>query len=464
MPGALDGAISKVCDGAIGDFSSTIGPVDASTSRLLSRLERRIKETSEAVAAAVAADAEAFGPIRDPALPGELRELARFFWVTFVSSVRAGQPPTAEQLRPVRERAAQRAREMVPLPALVRAYVIGMRAMLATILEESRQLDHSGAAAIDLISLLADYHIITMSAMVDAYDETVQGERADRDAERLELLDELLGQGAVLTPELARRVEGLNVLGEREQVVALAKVTAPDNADPGNLRRRWAMEHIARATGRAPIRALLVMRGQELVAVLDHSGDRSAAVILQAAQKMLSAHHGVDLVAGIGTPFADVRDLSRSYAAARRALRHTSASRPILADLQEISLFEDLAVSAGEAAGDLIPEQTLAALDDPVLRLTLATFVEANLSVAETARNLVLHENSVRYRLRKIADLTGRDPRNITDLLELIAASRVIATTQRDGGPSSAHAAPSRVSRDPGARLRSSERPGNQQP
>ena len=65
----------------------------------------------------------AFGPIRDPALPGELRELARYFWVTFIAMVRAGQPPTADQFGLVRDRAAQRAREMVPLPALVRAYV-----------------------------------------------------------------------------------------------------------------------------------------------------------------------------------------------------------------------------------------------------------------------------------------------------------------------------------------------------
>ena len=461
MLAVLDGGISNVGRGALVDLSSTIGPVDASTRRLVCRLERRIKETSEAVAAAVAADADAFGPIRDPALRDELRDLARFFWVTFVASVRAGQPPTAEQLGPVRERAAQRAREMVPLPALVRAYVIGMRAMLATILEESRQLDHSGAAAIDLISQLADYHIITMSAMVEAYDETVQGERADRDAERLELLDELLGQGAVLTPELARRVGGLDVLGEREQVVALAKVTASNSADPGNLSRRWAMEHIVRATGRTPSRVLVVMRGQELVAVLDHSGDRSAAVILEAAQKKLSAHYDVDLVAGIGTPFTDVRDLSRSYAAARRALRHTSASRPILTDPQEISLFEDLAVSAGEAAGDLIPAQTIAALEEPALRQTLAAFVAANLSVAEAARSLVLHENSVRYRLRKIAELTGRDPRNITDLLELIAASRVIATTHHDGGLPRGYEAARRASHDPGARQPLSQRSGN---
>jgi sugar diacid utilization regulator len=168
--------------------------------------------------------------------------------------------------------------------------------------------------------------------------------------------------------------------------------------------------------------------------VLDHSGGNSTVAILQTTRKELLVRQGATLTAGIGTPFADGRDLSRSYVAAHRALRHTGADRPILTDPQDISLFEDLAVSAGVAAGDLIPARTLAALEAPALRQTLAAFVAANLSVAEAARKLVLHENSVRYRLQKIAQLTGRDPRNITDLLELIAASRIIATTPHDSG------------------------------
>ena len=232
---------------------------------------------------------------------------------------------------------------------------------------------------------------------------------------------------------LARRVAGLDILGDRDQVVALVKVTAPHSADPGNLARRWAIEHIVRGAGRAPGHVLVITRAQDVAAVLDYSGDKSALTILQAARKSLLAQRGATLMAGIGPPFAEARDLSRSYSAARRALRHTSASRPILTDPHDISLFEDLAVSAEGAASDLILAPTSAALEDPALMLTLTTFVATNLSVAETARKLVLRQNSVRYRLGKIAELTGRDPRNITDLLELVAASRVIATTRHDG-------------------------------
>jgi sugar diacid utilization regulator len=39
--------------------------------------------------------------------------------------------------------------------------------------------------------------------------------------------------------------------------------------------------------------------------------------------------------------------------------------------------------------------------------------------------------NAMRYRLGRVAKLTGRDPRGLTDLLGLITASRLIAG--RDG-------------------------------
>jgi len=50
------------------------------------------------------------------------------------------------------------------------------------------------------------------------------------------------------------------------------------------------------------------------------------------------------------------------------------------------------------------------ALGDPTVRETLQVFVEADLNVAATAKALSLHPNSLRYRLGRITELTGRDP------------------------------------------------------
>jgi hypothetical protein len=44
----------------------------------------------------------------------------------------------------------------------------------------------------------------------------------------------------------------------------------------------------------------------------------------------------------------------------------------------------------------------------------------------------------LRYRLGRIAEQSGRDPRRLADLLELITASRLLAGHDGDdGGPSS---------------------------
>jgi carbohydrate diacid regulator len=45
----------------------------------------------------------------------------------------------------------------------------------------------------------------------------------------------------------------------------------------------------------------------------------------------------------------------------------------------------------------------------------------------DAARALHVHPNTLRRRLRRIAERTGRDPFVLADLFELTAAARVIA-------------------------------------
>jgi DNA-binding PucR family transcriptional regulator len=79
------------------------------------------------------------------------------------------------------------------------------------------------------------------------------------------------------------------------------------------------------------------------------------------------------------------------------------------------------------AADDLLPERALAgddaaiarlldaiyvplAAEDPALLETLSCYLERAGSLEGAARDLFVHPNTIRYRLRRIADITGYTP------------------------------------------------------
>lgn len=62
-------------------------------------------------------------------------------------------------------------------------------------------------------------------------------------------------------------------------------------------------------------------------------------------------------------------------------------------------------------------------LDDPELIETLEGFLAANLNLTQTAEHLKVHRNTVIYRLDKITEKLGRDPRSFEDAVELYVGS-----------------------------------------
>jgi DNA-binding PucR family transcriptional regulator len=57
-----------------------------------------------------------------------------------------------------------------------------------------------------------------------------------------------------------------------------------------------------------------------------------------------------------------------------------------------------------------------------VLIATIRTFAEADLNVRVTAEKLQVHPNTVQYRLGRIEERTGRNPRHIADLRDMLVA------------------------------------------
>jgi sugar diacid utilization regulator len=67
-----------------------------------------------------------------------------------------------------------------------------------------------------------------------------------------------------------------------------------------------------------------------------------------------------------------------------------------------------------------------------VLTKTIRAFAGADLNLRVADERLQVHPNTAHYRLRRIEERTGRNPRHIADLLDLL-----VAIALDDAGPAS---------------------------
>ena len=56
---------------------------------------------------------------------------------------------------------------------------------------------------------------------------------------------------------------------------------------------------------------------------------------------------------------------------------------------------------------------------------TLRAYIDADFSITRAAREMHLHSNTLLYRLKRVRELTGRDPRNARDVVFLALSLRL---------------------------------------
>ena len=123
------------------------------------------------------------------------------------------------------------------------------------------------------------------------------------------------------------------------------------------------------------------------------------------------------------------------------------------------------AARAGVAA---VTPSAIAALDTDVMRPladagpalteTLDAYLDSGGAIEACARKLFVHPNTVRYRLKRIADFTGRDPTTPRDAYVLRVAATVGRLSYQANNPSTSYDACSAGHSRPGGTGRSTHR------
>lgn len=183
---------------------------------------------------------------------------------------------------------------------------------------------------------------------------------------------------------------------------------------------------LRRSARRAASDALVGIQGDRLVVVLGGEGN------LRGQAEALMPRFGPGPVV-IGPQVRDLADASRSARAALAGLRAVaawpSAPRPVLAD--EL-LPERVLIGDGDARRTLLADvyQPLVKAGSALLE-TLSAYLNEGRSLEATARLLYVHPNTVRYRLRRVATVTGWDPTDAREgfVLQIAVAAGRLAET-----------------------------------
>jgi DNA-binding PucR family transcriptional regulator len=200
------------------------------------------------------------------------------------------------------------------------------------------------------------------------------------------------------------------------------------------------VDDIRRAARAHRLDVLTGVQGDRLVAILGGLTDPVRAT------RHLVAQFGPGPVV-IGPVVADLLGAGESAAAAvagqRAAAAWPDAPRPVLAD----DLLPERALSGDELARTRLVQDVYEPLlsTGTALVETLAAYLEQTSSLEATARVLFVHPNTVRYRLRRVSEVTGytpSDPRHAFTLRLALTLGRLA------GAPSEASASADRVGPD----------------
>ena len=130
---------------------------------------------------------------------------------------------------------------------------------------------------------------------------------------------------------------------------------------------------------------------------------------------------GVKVRIGVGGTVRHFEEIASSYRQANTALRmsgifNSGGEVHTYREFVLVKMLEDLPeAKLGEYLSILLDGEAKELLKDEDMVNTAEEFLENNLNVSETARNLYMHRNTLMYRLDKIERVMGLNLRNFSD-------------------------------------------------
>ena len=235
-----------------------------------------------------------------------------------------------------------------------------------------------------------------------------------------DLVDSILA-GEVSAAELRRKAAAFGLEGEQPMAFAMLR--------PAQRGTRALTELSDRLSEAAPC----VVRDGGVAVLLEAADDEQARRRATALLDESGAGAG-----GVGRVRRDPAELRRSYDEALYACEARPPNgHPVMATFRDLGSIQLLLSLQDERGVELYCDSLLGPLVEhdeahgSALLESLRAYIEANGRWAEAAAQLKVHRHTLRYRMRKISELTGRDLGDAGDRLELWLALRAHQLRER---------------------------------
>jgi hypothetical protein len=342
----------------------------------------------------------------------------------------------------VRRHAEWRVRHPVPLAASLHAYSLAHKAY-GGITREVLARHAKREEALDSMAMLSDFWIeffdYAGAVLAEAYVVEEGQSVAQNTLAYVGLIDELL-RGVEPRDAEGQRLRTLcGIRSGAPMAVVVARPFRSGNGKEIDLEvaLRTLVRLIHQVLPSAVFGKLVNIRSGEVTAILCSDRDTSRGFLRAIRQHGFGRRAADGLAAGVGASLdtVDIERLPKSLEEAQLALGFTSPARP-LGHFADIDLPQLLIQRADAITLRLIPEgmrhlTSAGGEQSAELLRTIRAFAECSLNVKQTARSLGIHTNTVYFRLNRIKQLTGIDPRTFSGVSLLLTALRLLETHAR---------------------------------
>lgn len=230
----------------------------------------------------------------------------------------------------------------------------------------------------------------------------------------------------LLLGDIYNRAKKLHIEIQKPRVVLLLEIPAG--------KENYAMEFLKSMFSAQSGDYVTAVDENTLIVIKQVEAKDSYAEVVEVAETtvaMMNTEAMINVRVAYGTIVEELKDVSKSYKEAKMALdvgKIFYAEKTVTAysTLGIGRLIYQLPINLcemfiEEIFGGKVPEE----LDEETLT-TINTFLENNLNVSETSRQLYVHRNTLLYRLEKLEKYTGLDIRIFDDALTLKIALMVV--------------------------------------